>query len=829
MSIFGQDLPVVCARCHADELALLSRPHGPTSDVWFYERKCVVRNHCSRCFVTYLQSSPENPRDYVTDAWTTRDIILPADLISTAATISSLSEANALWEQKGQNAELQLAHNAKYHYQTNAYLSRAVKTVGLYAIREELECFPQFKQATTCEYVFASVLPFWYEMPQVRGTPWKVHVRKPDDDHLVGDWSEWAVQKTGDVSLLTINDKDTKGDDKKGKSHKSDPAEVSQGCKINDQAEVDYKVDRQKAGEPLKSKTKIGTESDCKIKNTSAIGDTGACTDEGGFPIGGRVATARFPQLTSEEQFLHDNSPENLKAAQVLRQQETFVEGDRPIGEMLLCPQEKRDMIECSNAFIRQVLRPKDTIAVALQFERFKDKLPKSMNNKMKENVYFGILNAWAQMGIIDAFIKSEVTAKDKPRVISNYGATRQALLAKVSWVFEELVFKRFKDLSIKKRSREAAVANIALNLSAVPKATWWENDLSSFDFGINPTLKKIEVAMFRAIVSALGIDEDIDAEAFERVVDERTKKTTWRMRFVDEAGEKCTYSIELPQAMRDSGDRITSSGNWVQNLLAWVEYFVDPADYDKFFVALMCKKGQPVYYKSKRTGETFEIALAFEGDDTLLATSEKLLIENIVKFFANRGWKAKLRSVTTGVATFVGSHILIKEGEVVVDAGELVICPEIKRCLNTKSWTATNVPEEDVPAISRLHAIVMASQFRKVTPMHQFWSAIAQQWTDRGASALKGGKLLARRKILSDLYMKEHGEVLQEDAVVIYARGIQPSTALESSNPVWRELAELAAGSCTNEEWSLACGITSVLGQHGDDLRAFLPQSWTA
>jgi len=41
-------------------------------------------------------------------------------------------------------------------------------------------------------------------------------------------------------------------------------------------------------------------------------------------------------------------------------------------------------------------------------------------------------------------FIKKEVSAKSKPRGIVNHGDTRQAMMAKLSFVFEKILFSSF-------------------------------------------------------------------------------------------------------------------------------------------------------------------------------------------------------------------------------------------------------------------------------------------------------------------------------------------------------------------------------------------------
>ena len=160
---------------------------------------------------------------------------------------------------------------------------------------------------------------------------------------------------------------------------------------------------------------------------------------------------------------------------------------------------------------------------------------------------------------------------------------------------------------------------DIAKNMSSLKndKARWVENDLSSFEFGISAKLKECGADILRSIAAIIGVD-DVGTSLFERVINDRTKSAVWVMNYTDEAGARAKCKLTLPCAMRESGDRLTSSGNWLQNLIARCSMLTTEQHMHQAIETLIGNRGERMFYRSARDGKKYIAIFVFEGDDTL-------------------------------------------------------------------------------------------------------------------------------------------------------------------------------------------------------------------
>jgi hypothetical protein len=272
---------------------------------------------------------------------------------------------------------------------------------------------------------------------------------------------------------------------------------------------------------------------------------------------------------------------------------------------------------------------------------------------------------------------------------------------------------------------------------------------------------------------------------------------------------------------MRESGDRITSSGNFLQNLIAWVAFMVAPDDIEEFITRLVKNRGGPTVYKSARDGKKYTMYLAFEGDDTVGAIQEKIAVPTIEAFFTRWGWKSKLRSPKTDgtpdYLRFVGYDALFKNRQVVFDGANCVCCPQIKRLLQEKSWSTIKVEGEDLKMCQRVYAVSMANAFEHVEPMHRFMQALF----DDNQGAAGSDKCLPE---LRDRYVGLYGK-MGTDAEV-RALSVMDFPDFAGSNKLWRALAQVSGGDYSEAEWACACSI-STLAVHGNDAAAALPAAW--
>jgi len=554
---------------------------------------------------------------------------------------------------------------------------------------------------------------------------------------------------------------------------------------------------------------------------------------EGGAASGSRVAAPRFPQITGKSNFLHSNNPQNLKQAHDLRN--VGVGRHNP----LVSEMETRDRLVQS--LKENVFTPNRVRKAMDGFESIRQTaLPKKLSHDDRMRVELEAMNASLKSDgvgfdtVIKAFVKSEVTAKDKPRAIANHGNTRLFALSKVAWVFEKVLFVTFNLGSIKHDVKKAKIGKLYEKMNGMRiGARWVENDLTAFEFGVSEPLKQIEQEIFRHIAELIGV-EDVGIELFERVVDDRDKCATWLMTFRDETGERKTVRIKIPQTMRESGDRVTSSGNWLMNLIAWFSFLVDPGYVDDALLCLIKFQGARMFYVSPRDqsivkGKTgpgrkkYLACLAFEGDDTVGRLDERVWARTgepcpVEAFFTRWGWRSKLvwKKVSgDDYVRFVGYEALISGNKLVYEGGTLVMVPEVRRALNTKSWTPTNVTPRELKTCIRIYAATLAEGFTHVEPMHAFLQAVYDD--NRGGVSVSAEKV--REYILA-----QRGELPEAGETALAS---VPMPGFEGTGcDVWKRLLRVCAGEFSDREWADMSHIGTVR-VHGADLRTCVPASW--
>lgn len=554
---------------------------------------------------------------------------------------------------------------------------------------------------------------------------------------------------------------------------------------------------------------------------------------EGGAASGARTARARFPQITGKSNYLHSNNPKNLQTAHDMRNIGIGVHNplvsEARTRDLLL--EQLKEKVFTDSAH-RKALRDFESVR--------KSALPKKLSHDERMRAEMEAMNAaFREDGVgfdtvVKAFVKSEVTAKDKPRAIANHENTRLYALAKVAYVFEHVMFDVFRGASIKGRAKREAIEGIFKGMSDMRDgARFVENDLTAFEFGISEPLKQIEQEIFRHIARSVGVEESGDM-LFDRVVEDRDKCATWRMTYRDSTGERRTAKIRIPQTMRESGDRVTSSGNFLQNLIAWFSFLVDPEHVGDALDALIRFRGAKMFYVSPRDTTLHEVkgrmvrrkylaCFAFEGDDTAGRFEERIWAEGdepcpTHAFFKRWGWEPKLvwKPMTGDTyMRFVGYEALIEDNHVVYDGGEMVMTPEVRRLVNTKSWSTTDVTPRELKTCIRIYASTLAEGFKRVEPMHSFLQAV---YDDN-----KGGIDVKAEKV-REYYLAMTGEL--PEAGTVMTRSVQ-MPEFEGADPdKWKRLLRVSAGDFTDREWADMCHIGTIR-MHGADLRTCVPASW--
>ena len=189
-------------------------------------------------------------------------------------------------------------------------------------------------------------------------------------------------------------------------------------------------------------------------------------------------------------------------------------------------------------------------------------------------------------------------------------------------------------------------------------------------------------------------------------------------------------------------------------------------------------------------------------------------------EFFKDYGWNAKLKVASNNgyaCVQFVGYTCLLRDGKVVIQGANVVMFPEIRRIIQDKPWSSTDIPNSEYHPSVAVYATCMMNEFRYFAPMHAFFAAM------RADHLAKGGCVRHSNGMLRDIYIKMYGEVGTVEQVL--SNVPEPEPFLDGGRD-YMELARVHAGDYTLEEYSCACGITT-LEMHGRDLACMLPRSW--
>jgi len=536
---------------------------------------------------------------------------------------------------------------------------------------------------------------------------------------------------------------------------------------------------------------------------------------------GVRTARSRFPQITEEEQFLFNGDSESLIASEALR--------NKNVGVAKLTPRQELALTRVEEYLKKHMFNERRVKRSEREITRTIDTLPRKMSEEEKMQAHLDAANC-DQDGyvpfslLVDAFCKSEVTGKPKPRPIANHGTMRLFGIAKTAWVFEDLMFHALPEACIKHCEKFAKMNQLFSNCERFKGIRGMlENDMTAFEFGIHERLKEVEKNIIKHIMSYLDLEGD--GEVFcERVVDARDKSATWVFRYKDAAGASCCTKLKLPRPMRESGDRITSSGNFLQNLIAWLVLLVHEDHVEAAIQNLMHHEGQKFQYTSARDGRKYFAFLAFEGDDTLGCLTEPCLLENngamVNDFFKAYGWNAKLKvAKMTGedCLAFVGFVALVRDNKLVRLGENIVMFPDIVRILRTKSWATTQIDEEEYWPSVAIYATYSMNQFRYFAPMYQFF------WAMREMALSRGGVLTKSNAMLRDCYLNANGTIGTEEEIL--SNIPEPETLLHGCDDFYA-LARVHAGEFEDDEIAGMCGLTT-LEYHGMDLACYVPSKW--
>jgi len=561
-------------------------------------------------------------------------------------------------------------------------------------------------------------------------------------------------------------------------------------------------------------------------------GSQGECRGapaEDAMVIGMRWARARFPNMTDKQVFVFANDPRNLRAANAMRNKgvgiDTRTKSERTAHKLVT--EALKKYLYCE-ANIQEALK---------EYESWSDSLPKKLSKEEREKIMQDAMHIDPMKEhytferptfdlVVDAFVKAECVAKAKPRPIANHKEKRLAAVGKIAWIYDWITAHKLPEMTAKGEMKEIKMSKIFRNMSKQKKGVFVENDLTAFEFGVHSSLKRAESSIFSHIAAACGCEEV--GFLFERVIHDRGLACTWSMMYKDETGERRKMQITMPRAMRESGDRWTSSGNFLQNLIAWLAFLLgdNRARVDEAVKMLVANGGKFLRYQSPRDKKWYMARLAFEGDDTVGRLEEGLVVgfsDECEAYFRRLGWSPKLlwkKQEGYDYVRFIGYDALLHDNKIVEEGDAVVMLPEVKRFITTKQWTTSNVAEEDLKLCNRVFAAVMGTGFRHLEPLWYLCRNIFQ--------ANAGSKVTLRDdSVLREQYMLMTGE-LPGRGEAIEELGKIKFPPFEGGGPFWRILAEVTAGECSDFEWASMC-TDMDLRAHGADLAAHFARSWLA
>jgi len=817
--MFGYTLPIMCAHCLSDEFEELAKiPIEPS-----VSREVLVATACLRCredgnlYDGGWAASLICSRPY--RSVTFRRVVLPTQLVVDALTIATKCSSTTEWGMKSANADLQLTNLLSAERDPNRAM--AYMSVGRYAIKDEHAMRHGSTTFSILEY-----LGLREARHAGRGTPWKnCRAPLPPQSASSGQAEEGDGATAGPDHLPPAGTATILEPRPVGAPPGLEPVAGAQSVAgaavvMTPRSGVAAAEQAERIATQQATSVTGGVIEGITVFEPGTAIVTGQA-DETSAPIGVREAHARFPSMIEKETYLFNKDPRNLEAANTLR--------NKDVGNHQPSVHEAATRDEVVVQLCEQLFDKRSCTKAMAQYENLtKSSLPKKLSEEMKMQWQLDALNEADGDGVsfskyVSAFVKAEVSAKPKPRPIANHKEIRLCALAKVAWTFEHVMFERLKLMSIKHRTKSQAMRDIAKNLSSMRQGRWCENDLTAFEFGIGEELKHAECTILRHIAKTIGIEET-GALLFERVVFDREKPCVWSMRYRDETGEMKTVKLKLPKPMRESGDRLTSSGNFLQNVLAWMSFLMRAGDVKKAVATLIEQKGMRMFYKSARDNEKYLAMFIFEGDDTLGRVQEPIWEpitpggESIIDdFFRRWGWKPKLdwKSATgDAYARVVGYDILIRDNKAVFDGDDLVACPEIKRLLTTKQWTTTLATAEERKTCNRIFAATLATDFTHMEPMHAF---LKSMYDNNAGTAAVTDEMVREQALAYYGYLPEAG---------VSTLSSMEFPPFEGGSGAWKDLARVSAGDFTDLEWAVATAPHDQ-NVHGGDLATCYPRSW--
>jgi len=378
---------------------------------------------------------------------------------------------------------------------------------------------------------------------------------------------------------------------------------------------------------------------------------------------------------------------------------------------------------EAVQAIITNVLTPQAILDEVNNTEGMNSWKSKAWSGKRFENALEALMFNPDYRYTAQIKFEGAVDKGKAPRLITNTGESNQVIDCVVVGIFEKLISEYFNLHNIKhKDNTERSKLLLGMNNKG---SVFVEGDGSSWDTCIGDDLKmNSENLMLNHIYKHLLKPIELDWEAWSKAKS-RSPVAAGERGSSDVYGHtethKCKFKIAckkrrekglkplvmtLDFTFRESGAKITSIGNYIENLVCWLAITCKhPRD-----VIKASKKDIQVKYICAFDDKWHTMSFIFEGDDSLLALPRHLhtdtrqykngkegskFSEEIVKAWASLGFKMKLKFVTgengDEFVEFCGNHYLVRDGQMV----EGIQMPDLDR--SVKGGTTTTCKDAQI------------------------------------------------------------------------------------------------------------------------------------
>lgn len=317
-----------------------------------------------------------------------------------------------------------------------------------------------------------------------------------------------------------------------------------------------------------------------------------------------------------------------------------------------------------------------------------------------------------------------------RPRIIIQCGDEAQAKMLLPVKCFEDLLFKHFKEASIKSGTKHDSMMRIAKHLAQSEHCCTIEGDGSSWDACCNEQIRDLtENRILRHLIEILGFDAEVpNAWMIETLEDmKQSKLKSNKTKTIDAVLGKTKIKIN---AIRQSGHRGTSAFNYLINLTNWLSVLAENPDELIKKIWNPSKKSWvlPRKYISSYDGCEYSLRYAFEGDDSALTSTEDLKAEgragDILNSWTSLGFKMKLVYAEKKL-TFTGFNFLMAK-----NGPKATFMPEIKRNIASSSWTTSPEVRQFPDKLNRVAAaafLARAENFKDCEPLCHYFAALGK------------------------------------------------------------------------------------------------------